>query len=68
MGESHIGRRAKLYTLNKSGHKQLSDEKKDWARAALAMREVLNMERPSALHGFMHPPHRSLRESKPENL
>ena len=42
-GESHSGRRAKLYTLTKTGRKRLADEKKSWARAALAVRQVLEM-------------------------
>ena len=42
-GESHTGRRAKLYTLTKEGRKRLADEKKSWARAALAVRQVLEM-------------------------
>src|SRR5437763_17110654 len=43
-GESHSGRRAKLYTLTKAGRKRLADEKKGWARAALAVRQVLEMQ------------------------
>lgn len=42
-GESQSGRRAKLYTLTKHGRKHLVDEKKSWARAALAVRQVLEM-------------------------
>jgi PadR family transcriptional regulator PadR len=42
-GESQAGRRAKLYTLTKDGRKHLADEKKSWARAALAVRQVLEM-------------------------
>jgi len=42
-GESLTGRRAKLYTLTKEGRKQLADAKKSWARAALAVRQVLEM-------------------------
>jgi PadR family transcriptional regulator len=42
-GESQSGRRAKLYTLTKNGRKHLADEKKSWARAALAVRQVLEM-------------------------
>ena len=42
-GESQTGRRAKLYTLTKEGRKQLADEKKSWARAALAVQQVLEM-------------------------
>ena len=42
-GESHTGRRAKLYTLTKSGRKQLAEQKKSWARAALAVEQVLQM-------------------------
>jgi len=43
-GESQSGRRAKLYTLTKAGRKRLADEKKGWARAALAVRRVLEMQ------------------------
>jgi len=43
-GESRSGRRAKLYTLTKAGRKRLADEKKGWARAALAVRQVLEMQ------------------------
>jgi PadR family transcriptional regulator PadR len=42
-GESQSGRRAKLYTLTKEGRKHLADEKKSWARAALAVKQVLEM-------------------------
>jgi len=42
-GASRSGRRAKLYTLTKDGRKQLADEKKSWTRAALAVRQVLEM-------------------------
>ena len=42
-GESHRGRTAKLYTLTKAGRKRLADEKKSWARTALAVRQVLEM-------------------------
>ena len=42
-GESHHGRPAKLYTLTKAGRKRLADEKKSWARTALAVRQVLEM-------------------------
>ena len=42
-GESQTGRRAKLYTLTKEGRRQLADEKKSWARAALAVQQVLEM-------------------------
>jgi DNA-binding PadR family transcriptional regulator len=42
-GESQLGRRAKLYTLTKEGRKHLADEKKSWARAALAVKQVLEM-------------------------
>ena len=43
-GESLSGRRAKLYTLTKAGRKRLAEEKKGWARAALAVRQVLEMK------------------------
>jgi PadR family transcriptional regulator, regulatory protein PadR len=42
-GESQTGRRAKLYTLTKAGRKQLTEEKKSWARVALAIQQVLDM-------------------------
>jgi PadR family transcriptional regulator PadR len=42
-GESQTGRRAKLYTLTKAGRQHLADEKKSWARAALAVQQVLEM-------------------------
>jgi transcriptional regulator len=42
-GESRSGRPAKVYTLTKSGRKRLADEKKDWARATLAVQQVLEM-------------------------
>lgn len=42
-GESHSGRRAKLYTLTRAGRKRLADEKKSWARTTLAVRQVLEM-------------------------
>jgi transcriptional regulator len=42
-GESQSGRRAKLYTLTPAGRKQLAEEKKSWARVALAIQQVLEM-------------------------
>ena len=42
-GESQSGRRAKLYKLTKEGRRHLADEKKSWARAALAVKQVLEM-------------------------
>ena len=42
-GESSTGRRVKLYILTKTGRKRLAEEKKSWARVALAMSEVLGM-------------------------
>jgi PadR family transcriptional regulator, regulatory protein PadR len=42
-GESNTGRRAKLYTLTKAGQKQLAEQKKSWARSALAIEQVLQM-------------------------
>ena|SRR5438270_2250365 len=42
-GESQSGRRAKLYTLTKAGRKQLAEQKRSWARAALAIEQVLAM-------------------------
>jgi PadR family transcriptional regulator len=40
-GESPGGRRVRLYTLTKAGRRHLAEEKKSWARVALAMRQVL---------------------------
>ena len=42
-GETKAGRRARLYTLTKAGRRQLADEKKIWARVALAIQQVLKM-------------------------
>jgi PadR family transcriptional regulator len=42
-GESRTGRRARLYTLTASGRKQLAEQKKSWARLALAIQQVLEM-------------------------
>jgi PadR family transcriptional regulator, regulatory protein PadR len=42
-GESQQGRPAKLYTLTSAGRKHLAEQKKSWARAALAIRQVLEM-------------------------
>jgi PadR family transcriptional regulator PadR len=42
-GESKTGRRAKIYSLTRAGRKQLSEKKKSWARAALAIQQVLDM-------------------------
>jgi PadR family transcriptional regulator, regulatory protein PadR len=42
-GESHTGRRAKLYRLTTAGRKRLAHEKKSWARTTLAVRQVLEM-------------------------
>jgi PadR family transcriptional regulator, regulatory protein PadR len=42
-GESHAGRRAKLYTLTREGRKQLAEQKRSWARAVLAIEQVLEM-------------------------
>jgi DNA-binding PadR family transcriptional regulator len=39
------GRRAKLYTLTKEGRKHLAAEQKSWARVALAIQQVLEMQR-----------------------
>ena len=43
-GASQSGRRAKLYTLTKEGRKHLADEKKSWARAALAVKEWVQQQ------------------------
>jgi PadR family transcriptional regulator, regulatory protein PadR len=40
-GESERGRRAKLYSLTKSGRKQLEAEEELWDRTSLAIRNVL---------------------------
>jgi PadR family transcriptional regulator PadR len=42
-GESQSGRRAKLYTVTKAGRKQLAEQKRSWARAVLAIEQVLQM-------------------------
>jgi PadR family transcriptional regulator len=42
-GESKSGRRAKLYTLTKAGRRQLAEQKRSWARAVLAIEQVLQM-------------------------
>jgi PadR family transcriptional regulator PadR len=42
-GESQTGRRATLYALTKAGRKQLAEQKRSWARAALAIEQVLQM-------------------------
>ena len=42
-GESPAGRRVKLYTLTKTGRRHLAEERKSWARVALAMEQVLGM-------------------------
>jgi transcriptional regulator len=44
-GASKSGRPAKLYTLTKAGRKRLAEEKRSWARAALAIEQVLGMAR-----------------------
>jgi transcriptional regulator len=43
-GETREGRRAKVYTLSAAGRKQLGVEKRNWARIALAMGQVLEAE------------------------
>ena len=43
-GGTAEGRRAKVYTLSRAGRKQLGIEKKNWARIALAMGQVLEAE------------------------
>ena len=42
-GETSEGRRAKLYTLTAAGRKRLAEEKKSWARVAVAIQQVLDM-------------------------
>jgi PadR family transcriptional regulator PadR len=43
-GATSAGRRAKLYTLTKEGRKHLAAEQKSWARVALAIQQVLEMQ------------------------
>lgn len=43
-GTTAEGRRAKLYRLTTAGHRQLTVEKKNWARIALAVGQVLEAE------------------------
>jgi len=40
-GSTPGGRRAKVYRLTKDGRTQLAEEKKSWARVALAIQQVL---------------------------
>jgi transcriptional regulator len=40
-GESDRGRRAKFYTLTKTGQKQLETEEQTWGRTSIAIRHVL---------------------------
>ena len=42
-GETRTGRRARLYKLTTAGRRQLAEEKKTWARVALAIQQVLEM-------------------------
>ena len=42
-GETRSGRRARLYKLTTAGRRQLAEEKKTWARVALAIQQVLEM-------------------------
>ena len=42
-GETRAGRRARLYRLTTAGRKQLAEERKTWARVALAIQQVLEM-------------------------
>jgi PadR family transcriptional regulator, regulatory protein PadR len=42
--KSDQGRRAKFYTLTAAGKRQLSTEKRTWARIVLAMGQVLEAE------------------------
>ncbi len=43
-GTTPEGRRAKLYQLTPAGQRQLAAEKKQWARIALAIGQVLEAE------------------------
>ena len=42
-GETRTGRRARLYKLTTAGRRHLAEEKKTWARVALAIQQVLEM-------------------------
>ena len=43
-GTSDNNRRAKFYTISKSGRKQLAEEAKNWERVAGVMDRVLNLQ------------------------
>ncbi|HEY3741297.1 MAG TPA: PadR family transcriptional regulator [Bryobacteraceae bacterium] len=43
-GELDTGRRAKFYSITRSGHAQLAKEKRNWDRIATAMSQVLAQE------------------------
>ena len=40
-GVSERGRKAKLYSLTKAGHKQLENERKSWTKTMVAIGDVL---------------------------
>ena len=42
-GATSAGRRAKRYTLTKTGARQLAAQEKSWSRVALAIQQVLAM-------------------------
>ena len=42
-GETPAGRRAKRYTLTKTGARQLAAQEKSWSRVAVAIQQVLAM-------------------------
>jgi transcriptional regulator len=42
-GESPSGHRARLYTLTRTGSRQLASQEKTWARVSLAIQQVLAM-------------------------
>ena len=43
-GELESGRRAKLYSMNRSGRAQLTKEKRNWDKVTTAMNQVLAQE------------------------
>lgn len=42
-GESHTGRRARLYTLTTAGRRHLAQQRRAWQRSVLAVERVLEM-------------------------
>jgi transcriptional regulator len=43
-GELDTGRRAKFYSITRSGHAQLVKEKRNWEKVSTAMSQVLGQE------------------------